>query len=181
MAMQNRLFKNRRNKGFTLLEVLVALLLLGLGFASMLMLQYKSLQYSSISYYRGISSQIVSGLAAGMRANFDAMTSYDNVGGGYIYSPSSNITEPSPSCKGNTTCSPAQIAQADVYWARRAARAQLPGGDLYVKYDTTKQYYDVMVLWQDPENNTLTQLPCSGLGIAGLTPSTVCLSMRVSL
>lgn len=184
IMIHKKRFKRQNQKGFTLLEILVALVLLGLGFGGMLMLQYKSLQFSSISYYRGISSQVISGLAASIRANSATLAAYDNVGGTYTYNPNGgvdSILAPTTNCVGVTTCTPTQVALEDIYWARRAVRAQLPGGDLYVKYDSTEQSFNVIVLWQDPENNSLTRMPCTGTGIAGLTAETTCLSMKVRI
>lgn len=169
----------QKKRGFTLLEVLVALLLLSLAFAGTLILQYKSVQFSSISYYRGISSQIINGLASSMRANQEGAHSYQNAVG-FVYASSGGIAPPSSSCMGNTTCSAEEIAQEDIYWARKAARAQLPGGDLYIEYNASDSYFDAVILWEDPDSNGLTKLPCKS-SISGLTTSTTCLSMRVRL
>ena len=177
IIMQKTKFVKQREKGFTLIEVLVALVLLGFGFISMLMLQYRSLQHSNAAYYQGISSQIVGGLAASIRANPEASTTvagYGHVGG----------TLPSTGCiDSSTACTPNQIAKADLSWARQAAAAQLPGGDIRVVHDGAASSYDVYILWQNQEKDGQTdavmQSTCAGIAGFAVTPTTACLSTRV--
>ena len=186
IIMQKTKFVKQREKGFTLIEVLVALVLLGFGFISMLMLQYRSLQHSNAAYYQGISSQIVGGLAASIRANSEAGTGYGH-SGAYSYTPGTAPTAPSPSCidDSGTVCTPEQIAKTDIYWARQAAFAQLPGGDVFIVYNgVADSSYDVYILWQNQEKDSQTdasmQSTCAAIGIAVPT-TTACLSTRVRI
>ena len=180
IIMQKTKFVKQREKGFTLIEVLVALVLLGFGFISMLMLQYRSLQHSNAAYYQGISSQIVGGLAASIRANprtlLKTPTDYDYTGG----------TLSSPGCiDSSTACTPDQIARADLFWARQAAAAQLPGGDIRVVYNSAASAYDVYILWQnqekDSQTNAAMKSTCTGIAGSAVSDTTACLSTRVRI
>ena len=177
IAMQKTKFMKRIEKGFTLLEVLVALVLLGFGFISMLMLQYRSLQHSNAAYYQGISSQIVGGLAASMRANPEASTTtagYGHVGGALTGTGCINS---------GADCSADQIAKADLFWAQQAVAAQLPGGDIRVVYAAADASYDVYILWQNQEKDNQTdasmQLTCNGITTFTVPSGAACLSTRV--
>ena len=165
--------KRNKAKGFSLLEVLVAIVLITLGFLSMLALQASSMQYSSMAYYRGIASQVGNGLAASIRANPDGRTNYN-----YTYSAGAAVG--TPGCQ-NTLCSSAsQIAASDIAWARQSARAQLPEGDLQVT--SGSDFVDVILVWQEPASKGTTNLgSCAGTGVSGVTANTQCLSMRVKL
>jgi type IV pilus assembly protein PilV len=165
--------KRNKAKGFSLLEVLVAIVLITLGFLSMLALQASSMQYSSMAYYRGIASQVGNGLAASIRANPDGLSSYN-----YTYSAGAAVS--TPGCQNSYTCGTAQIAASDIAWARQSARAQLPEGDLQVK--SGSDFVDVILVWQEPASKGTVDLgSCAGTGISGITANTQCLSMRVKI
>ena len=101
--------KMTAQRGFTLIEVLVATVILSFGLLGLAAMQISSLRHNQSSYQRGQATQIGYELADLMRANRDAA-----IAGNY------NIDGTSPTQAGlvdcNTTvCTAAQMAAFDVY------------------------------------------------------------------
>ncbi len=63
-----------RNSGFTLVEVLVALIILSVGLLSMATLMMASLQTSQSAYMRSQASLLTYDIVERMRANYDQAT-----------------------------------------------------------------------------------------------------------
>lgn len=167
--------KKHGARGFSLLEVLVAIVLITLGFLSMLALQASSMQHSSMAYYHGIASQIGNGLAASIRANPDGLAHYN-----HAYSPAGTIGN--GLCRDTLACNTAQIAASDIAWARQSARLQLPNGDIQVARG--QDFVNVTLVWQEPSSTTtdsITSTACAEAGIAGADRQTRCLIMQVRL
>ena len=129
----------RGDKGLTLVEILIALLVVTVGLLGVAMLQGVGVNNSHISYLRSVASIHVQNMAERMRANPAGVDSSDYAGN----VPAPNIDyatvtttfdcrpdDPSkPAFTGsNTACTPAQQAQADaVHWVTSLA-ADLPSG-----------------------------------------------------
>lgn len=106
--------------GFTLLEVLVAVVVLSLGLLGLAGLQVATLRNNQIAYYRGIAVQQAYDMADRIRANQIGARNgaYDNLDA---------LTPADPDCLGNS-CTPAQIAVADhAIWNGNNGNI-LPGG-----------------------------------------------------
>lgn len=143
----------------------------------MLALQTRAMQYSGMAYYQGMASQIGNGLAASIRANPGGRSSYTQSG---AYNPNGTIVAPTNTCSGAVTCTPANLALADIYWARSSARNLLPGGDVYLTNDGN--YANVVLVWEGARTDDGFSLPCAGLGIdvaSAVNPQ--CLSLRVKI
>ena len=111
-----------QNQGFSLVEVLVALLVLSIGLLGLAALQTTSLQYNTGSYLRTQATFMAYDIIDRMRANISAVA--DSDGNGYDQPTSSNVTA-STNCD-ITTCTSAQLALYDVKrWYDRAV-ATLP-------------------------------------------------------
>lgn len=129
----------RRQTGFTLIEILVALLVITIGLLGVAMLQGVGVNNSHISYVRSVASIHVQNMAERMRANISAVDANDYAGN--VASPTidyATITttfdcRPDDSTKpaftgANTACTPAQQAQADaVHWLASIG-TDLPSG-----------------------------------------------------
>ena len=85
--------------GFTLLEVLVALVVLSIGLLGLAALQTTSLQFNTGSYYRTQATYLAYDIIDRMRANGDAVLA----GAGYDIGIVSNIVSTYDSCK-TTSC-----------------------------------------------------------------------------
>jgi type IV pilus assembly protein PilV len=70
-------FKKKQHcDGFTLLEVLIAMLILAIGVLGVTALQYKALQYNQDAYYRTQVNTLASDMADRMRLNSDNASEY---------------------------------------------------------------------------------------------------------
>ncbi|MBI3546356.1 MAG: type IV pilus modification protein PilV [Gammaproteobacteria bacterium] len=109
-------------RGFSLVEVLVALLVLSIGLMGLAALQTTSLQYNTGSYFRTQATFLAYDILDRMRANSGAIA--DSNGNGYDQPSSTAVTIP-VNCD-TTPCTSAQLASYDVRkWYDRAV-AMLP-------------------------------------------------------
>ncbi|BAN46670.1 type IV pilus modification protein PilV [Metapseudomonas resinovorans] len=97
-----------RSRGFTLIEVLIALLILAIGLLGMVSLMMTSLQSNQNAYQRGQASLIAYDMADRLRLNRTLASGADD----YLFDLTS--TPPSdPGCK-TTGCTTANIADIDL-------------------------------------------------------------------
>ena len=122
--MLNPVFsRTSRQGGSSLIEVLVAVIVLSIGMLSMLWAQTKSMGFERTAEFRNIAAQIASDYADRIRANL-------NVDKGVARGDRANGYD-----------------QQEV---RRQARNSLPGGDLMVTKTASGDAIDIWVLWQPP-------------------------------
>jgi type IV pilus assembly protein PilV len=109
-------------RGFTLVEVLVALLVLAIGLLGLAALQTTGVRFNQESYLRSQAILIAYDIVDRIRANATGKTAgnYDNV--------TASATFTAPACLGAVSCTPANIATYDLAgWKARIA-ASLPAG-----------------------------------------------------
>lgn len=172
----------RYSKGATLLEVMIAAAILGVGLLGIAALQMTSLQGSSNAEYRGRASDLAWSLADRMRANLPGIASYASTA-------AANCTAPVAICamvpgasdaSGVSICSPTQIVAYDL-WEIRCSngrkkritdgypedndggiRGSLPGGTMLVTSTTNASgpIANIQINWQtrttDNSAQTLT-------------------------
>jgi type IV pilus assembly protein PilV len=111
-----------KNSGFTLLEVLVAIVVLSLGLLGLAGLQAASLRNNQTAYYRGIAVQQALDMADRIRANLAGVRAgnYSALGNGL---PASN-----PDCFA-AACSAADLAVSDHRQWNTVNAALLPNGN----------------------------------------------------
>lgn len=118
-------FPAAKQQGFTLLEILVAIVVMSLGLLGLAGLQAASLRNNQTAYYRGIAAQQVYDMADRIRANLAGVAggSYDNLGAN---------TPVNPNCfnedVGNVGCTPATMAVTDHRQWNLNNAFLLPGG-----------------------------------------------------
>ena len=110
---------NRTQFGFTLLEVMVAIIVLSLGLLGLAGLQAASLRNNQTAYYRGIATQQAYDMADRIRANLAGVRAGD-------YKLRTGIPT-DPACF-TTGCSAADMATTDVFQWNTANAALLPDG-----------------------------------------------------
>ncbi len=115
----------RRQSGASLLEVLIAILIMSFGLLALGGLAAASIQYGKLAQFQTIGVQLASEYADRMRANADAFPI-----GGYdkktVYSGSSSLVSV-PSCAVAILCSSAEIANIDKAEWINSLRQRLPG------------------------------------------------------
>ena len=124
--------------GSTLVEVLVALLLLAVGLLGGSAMQLSSLRARHESALLSTAMQLAASMAERMRANSTQMQAIDAdnpyLGLDYEAGPAG---EPggAPACLGDTACSAAQLAQFDIAEWKQQLRQDLPGARLRICRD----------------------------------------------
>ena len=131
---------NRKETGFTLLEVLVAIVVLSLGLLGLAGLQAATLRNNQIAYYRAIAIQQTYDMADRIRANQKGAKEGD-------YDALDTTIPADPDCVANV-CSAANMAVADhSQWNNNNAR-MLPAGTGAV-VSAGGGAFDITVSWNE--------------------------------
>lgn len=131
-----------RMRGFSLIEVLIALIVMSVGMLGIAGLYVHTMQAGRTSLFRHNAVTLAGDVADRIRANPLAGAAYVDTG--------PVTTPPAPSCVG-ADCSPAEMAAHDMYlWDEQAANT-LPEGDVTVAYDNgaVPSVYTVTVTWRE--------------------------------
>jgi type IV pilus assembly protein PilV len=103
--------KHRSETGFTLIEVLIAVIVLTIGLLGVVSLQITSKRGNNDALQRATATMLAEDMVERIRANPGALAAYDaavNV----VFS--TNVTTPTPNC-GSAVCTPAQIVDYDMW------------------------------------------------------------------
>jgi type IV pilus assembly protein PilV len=93
-----------KQSGFTLIEVLIAMLVLAIGLLGLAGLQAKSLSYTQSAYNRSLATELAYDLADRMRANISGIATY-----------TAESSAQNANCENTSGCSSSQMAQNDLY------------------------------------------------------------------
>ncbi len=139
-----------RQRGVSLIEVLVALLVVSLGVLAVTGLQATAARYGKTSEFRAMATLLASDLADRMRANKVAASDGDYVLAGE-YAPIESLPDV-PTCNIPNGCLKDEMAAIDIAEWRRALFSGLPGSDGYVSTSVinTQVVADIWVAWLDP-------------------------------
>ena len=137
----------KSENGFSLLEVMIALVIFSIGLIGLAGLQSASLSYNHSAYLRTQATYLAYNILDKMRANPNAAKNGNYDLATYTYQGVSN------NCYYNATgsCNSLQLAQTDIYEWKQAINT-LPGGK--GKVETTISsgvyVYEVTMQWTDP-------------------------------
>jgi type IV pilus assembly protein PilV len=154
--------KRKAQSGITLIETMIAILVLSFGMLGMLSVFINSLKITSSSHLRSIAAQQSYGLADSIRASLPQLTSYPTASGSAV-----------SACLSTTGCTAAQITQTEIaLWQARLA-AQLPSGQATVCRDSTPTdgvpgawacdgtgAFVIKVCWDDSRVSTSSSTEC---------------------
>jgi type IV pilus assembly protein PilV len=172
------------SRGVSLIEVLVAILVISLGILSMGAMQAQATKYTKTSEARAMGALLAGDLADRMRANRTGF-----LAGNYTYTAHDQPTSTelaSTSCNTATsTCTAAQIAAQDLLDWRSAVYHAMPSGRVHVSSrDVTANAVDIYLIWTDPgskgENNNErdpASLDACPTGVSGT--GTRCMYFRI--
>ena len=166
--------------GASLLEVLIAILIMSFGITGVALLMAATIQYNKTSQYQMVGLQIATQLAESMRANTDGFMA-DSYAKTDTYS--SNVAAASlPSCANTSACTSGEIATIDKAQVANTLRLALPGGDFNVQRNGNRA--DIWIMWMEPKtaaSMSMGTANCRAAAISGLGDPPRCLYMRAAL
>ena len=129
----------RSHSGFSLVEVLIALVVTSVGMLGIAGLYVESLQAGRTSSFRVNAVALASDVADRIRANPTAGSDYQLVGG------NNNCV------LGNVDCTPTQMAANDIDLWQTQADDTLPNGTVVITFDDTVEpsTYTIDVSWDE--------------------------------
>ena len=180
----------RQNQaGASLIEVLVAILLLSFGMLALGAMMSFAVQAPKLSAYRATAANLASSHVERIRANpsgfgansYAMAMSYD----GTFFSPSTNL--PALADCSYPNCTASTLAAMDNAATNRAVHIELPAGGMLLTCDTSPctkaSYGNLWILWQEP--STVAALgassdncPTSDAAWSALNPKPRCLYVR---
>jgi type IV pilus assembly protein PilV len=177
-----------RVRGTSLIEMLVAILVLSFGMLAMAGLHASSLKLGKMAQYRAVAQQLADDYADRMRAGMVGLTQVQAAAAAqaYLYQQDydPNGAVPAiPACVVANQCTSAELAARDQARWRNVARASLPGGSLYVQpMAAGSSVVEVSVVWRDPQAgaNAETGGECPA-AMAVPSPPPSCLLLRATL
>lgn len=174
--------KRRPSQGFSLIEVLVALLILSIGVVGVTGVQLSSIKFNQVSQQRSYAAQHALSITERMRSNLEGVRPPANF---YIFDwpfatiPSKVPAAPAGDCTAPAAaCTPQQMANKNLnQWLTQLA-ASLPSGRGTITQNSALvgAPYVVTVMWEEKELNlALSQSSHCPVG----TPATVqCVRME---
>lgn len=157
-------------RGSSLIEILVALVLVAVVMLGLMGLQLRSLGFQKDSLDRRAAAVMVSAFADRVTANYAAFraAAYNNLAMGPGDNPpaASAVTE----CSASAACTPANAALRDWDLFRLEVRNRLPGGVAFVT--STATVAEITVGWVDPQRTNVdaggtnaVDAPCAAVGM----------------
>lgn len=135
----------KRQEGFTILEILIALVVLAIGILGMAGLQSKSLYNNHSAQLRTKATSLAHDIAERMRANRRiALESAAN----YQINMGTTPAAPGTNCATNN-CSGNELATFDKYQWWSAVSNELPVGEASVAVDINKHIATITIQWED--------------------------------
>lgn len=139
--------------GATLIEVLVAVVILAFGLLSLGGMLSFAIQMPKLSAYRATATNLAASYVERIRANPNAF-----VNGSYAVGLNETVdwsfADIALSDCNYSSCTETTLATMDVAAVRRAVRRQLPAGDMIMKCDPNPCVQngsgDLWIIWQEP-------------------------------
>ena len=133
-----------RANGFTLIEILVAMLILAIGVLGIAALQYKGLQYNQDAYFRTQINYLAYDMADRMRLNQANAAQY-----------ASNVSDLEVPTTAPTGCDESAVSYSNdiACWKVELYNALPPGSKANID-DAGSGLYTITLTWTDRENST---------------------------
>jgi type IV pilus assembly protein PilV len=148
-----------RARGTSLIEVLVALLVMTLGLLAMVSLHTAAVRYHKMAEFRGVATQLAEDYGDRMRANLTGARNGNYVRQVPWNETPTKVTDPGITCPDGCDAGTLalQVATSDIaQWLNNAA-GMLPGVGLYAQRPTgaaaNTMVMDVWITWLDPGAN----------------------------
>ena len=143
-----------KNAGFTLIEILIAVVVLAVGLLGLAGLQATSLRNNQSAYNRSQATQLAYDLADRMRANFAGKAAYTAI------LPLSSATEKTnclPTTLLASGCSYTEMAENDLFEWNLAVTTTLPGG--IGTLAVSANVFTISITWDDDRDGNDSNNP----------------------
>lgn len=146
----------RQVRGFTLIEVLIALIILSVGMLGIAGLYVHSMQAGRTSLFRHNAVMLAGDVADRIRANPRAAAAYAGAG------LNNNCAPPAA-----VNCTPPEMAANDIFLWNQQAADTLPNGAVAVAFDNAvvPPTYQITVSWTEPGENLSYSITIPVFGI----------------
>ncbi len=152
--------RSRTESGFTLLEVMVALVIFSIGMLGLAGIQAEGIQSNNTAYLRTIAMQHAYNISDLIRANTDDAgnvdSTFDNVTSSVGSAPTSCIQA---ATGGAPDCTTSQMAAFDLYHWKKQIQDTLPSGRATIV--NNGGVYEITIMW-DEDGTGATGENCSG-------------------
>jgi type IV pilus assembly protein PilV len=150
----------KHQQGFTLLEILIAMVVLSIGLLGLAGLQASSLKNNTSAYQRSQANILANEMLDRIRANRTGLVEgkYDDLMSG---------STSDPGCI-STGCTVAEMTQYDAYIWKTQLADTLPSGQGTVVGSGEDSVFTITVMWDD-ERSGVTGTDCSGNTSVDLT------------
>lgn len=130
----------RGQRGFTLIESLVAMVVISVGMLGIAAMYVEGLRAGRTSVYRAVAVELASDMADRIRSNPNADGAYAGAGA------NNNCVN------GANDCTPAQLAADDLFWWEQSVGARLPGGAAAVNFalGADTDVFTITINWTEP-------------------------------
>ena len=171
-----------RQRGATLVEVLMAMLLMSFGVLAMTAMQAHAIQHSQTTDSRARATLLAHDLADRMRANTAPLGdwgAYDLSAAAASAASAASAAPPSAdACQGSAVCSFDEMAAADLAQWQQQLAGSLPQGRGHVR--TVGTQADVWVIWDEADTAGAQAHDSCPAGLS-LSAHTRCLYLRIAL
>lgn len=133
-----------KHTGFTLIEVLIALVVLASGLLGLAALQANGLRSNQTAYFRSQATQLAYDLADRFRSNLPARSTYATL------APASATSK--TNCLTTTGCTPAAMAENDLFEWNNAVSNTLPNGSGSINY--SNGFFTITLTWDENRDGT---------------------------
>lgn len=120
-------------KGFGLIEVLVSVLVLGIGLLGLAGLQTQSLRFNNEAYFRTQATVLSMDMAERLRSNFETARTNSGL---YTFTKTQTVPAGGKDCQ-TSACTAAEIAAYDFKEWRERVEEVLPGGFVAITPEAT--------------------------------------------
>jgi type IV pilus assembly protein PilV len=156
-----------KQRGITLLESLIAIVVAALGILGILGVQMRTLTDTQTSMRRAQAIRLIEDLSERMKVNPNALSGINTYVTGWTATPPT--TAATKKCVGSTTCTQAELAEYDLKEWKRLVERSLPLGnaatflalaDGDASSITNRRQLGVLIRWRENERETLRKRRC---------------------
>jgi len=159
---------SHRQRGLSMIEVLVSLTVVAFGLLGLAGLQARSMSYQKDSFDRKAAAELAAQLTERVRANYDGFRA-----GNYNVSMAPGDATPAavPACADAQNCSAAEVAARDWAMWRIDVRRRLPASGVYLVAPANSVGMRLIVAWQEGLTDTTQPLDpiCDAAGITDIS------------